>query len=285
MKYSRYRALFTLLVTISLCPHPAAAQSEHPSHKIAEGTGFYISHDGYLLTANHVVAHCSDDISAHNEQMVLKVQLLAQNPDKDLALLKIIPLLTIEHIATMRSVRQPLQPSEKLVVAGYPESTTDINKEFVAFSTNDAVLKNTTTMRSKDNWIQFTYSARFGFSGGPVLDSYGNIVGLTSGGTCASATCIGPFKAAMAKLKSAKTMDEIKVADAEVAANTDTNIAASQSSIRQFLSENGIAMEEKDFAEFPDQQRLKAIADSIVNLRCTQNDDDFNHSTRVLNIR
>ncbi len=278
------RTFKALLLCVLLLP--AADTSAQPViRKIAAGTGFYISHDGYLLTANHVVSHCSDDISAHNEQMVLKVQLLATNQDSDLALLKIIPDLTIDHIATMRSERQPIQVGEKIVVAGYPTQTTDLNREFVAFSTNDARITNAQGPGGKKNWIQFSYSARPGFSGGPVLDSYGNIVGVTSGGTCTSRECYDKFKGALNALKAAQNPDEMRIADEAVAANSDTNIAASRFAIRTFLAQNNVAMEERESVMLPSEQRLGEIAESIVNLRCTQNDEDFKNSSKVLKIR
>jgi hypothetical protein len=184
----------------------------------------------------------------------------------------------------MRSVRQPLQVGENVAVAGYPSKTTDLNSEFVAFTTNNAKITNTKGPKGNEQWIQFSFSARPGFSGGPVLDSYGNIIGVTSGGACMSRSCLANYNNAMSKLKNAATMEEVKVADEAVVASSDTNIAASQSAIRAFLAQNNLAMEERDSVVLPSEQRLNEIAESIVNLRCTQNDEDFKNSTRVIKL-
>ncbi len=272
------------LLVVMIAASGAYADNVKPL-KIAEGTGFYISHDGYILTANHVVAHCNGDISAHNEQMVVKVKLINSSPDYDLALLKIVPKLTIENIAHIRTLRYPPQPGEKVAIAGYPDDATDLSHEFVSFSTNDAKITKAKGPNGEDKWMLFSYSARPGFSGGPVLDFYGNIIGLTSGGTCFSAGCSARFRQALNAVKNARTPEELRAADREVGASSDTNIAASATAIHLFLAKNNINMEEGDSLQAPSEKTLRGIAESIVNIRCFQDDEDFNQSIRVLDIR
>ena len=273
-------ALFT-----SLSVPLASAQESAPTvRKVAAGTGFYISHDGYILSAHHVVANCSKDISAHNEEMVLRVKLVALEPKSDLALLQITSGLRVPHVATLRSATRPLHVGENIAVAGYPTNTTDLNDEFVSFATGNAKITKTTGPQNNIRWVQFSYIARPGFSGGPVLDAYGNIIGVTSGGSCMSRNCMKGYKDALQKLKDAKTLRQVQTAENDIVAQSDTNIAVSQTAIREFLSKNGTAMEERDSIELPSQERLHEIAGSIVNLRCVQNDEDFSRTPRVINL-
>ncbi|NBO18128.1 MAG: serine protease, partial [Proteobacteria bacterium] len=71
-----------------LCAAPASAL---PDKKLsyAVGTGFYVTHEGHILTANHVVANCAGPISVHGRLVVIKAKLVAADAEHDLALLKI----------------------------------------------------------------------------------------------------------------------------------------------------------------------------------------------------
>ncbi|MBY0407862.1 MAG: serine protease, partial [Rickettsiales bacterium] len=59
------------LGALALCAlYTEALANKNNKLSYAVGTGFYVTHDGYLITANHVIANCSGPISVHGQLMV-----------------------------------------------------------------------------------------------------------------------------------------------------------------------------------------------------------------------
>ncbi|WP_246684891.1 trypsin-like peptidase domain-containing protein, partial [Mesorhizobium sp. B2-7-1] len=56
---------------------------------IAQGSGFFISEDGYLVTNNHVVSEGSDFSVVTNDGKELDAKLIGTDPRTDLAVLKV----------------------------------------------------------------------------------------------------------------------------------------------------------------------------------------------------
>ncbi|TIV88863.1 MAG: serine protease, partial [Mesorhizobium sp.] len=56
---------------------------------VAQGSGFFISEDGYLVTNNHVVSEGSDFTVVTNDGKELDAKLIGTDPRTDLAVLKV----------------------------------------------------------------------------------------------------------------------------------------------------------------------------------------------------
>ena len=258
-----YASIAACLVVLLFYPTPAAANNKKLAYAV--GTGFYVTHDGYLLTANHVVANCSGPISVHGRLMVLKAKVVASDPEHDMALLKIIaPDVSIPYITTFRTLSQPVKIGESVIVTGYPSES--MNGEFAEFITNDAKVTNTKSHIGDNSQFMFTYAAKSGFSGGPVLDASGNVLGMTASATCTSATCMEGFKKTFTMR--ASNVEEIEKLDETIAKHVDTNIAASLSVIFRFLESNKVSFQEGQATGSPSSTRISEIAQSIANVRC-----------------
>jgi serine protease Do len=137
------------------------------------GSGFIIDKDGYILTNNHVVSH-SDKIlvkMADNKEYSAKV--IGSDPKTDLALIKIEPKEPL--------IALPLGDSDKLEVG-----------EWVIAIGNPFGLEHTVTagivsakyrninMGPYDNFIQTDASINRGNSGGPLLNTRGEVVGINA---------------------------------------------------------------------------------------------------------
>jgi hypothetical protein len=230
----------------------------------AVGTGFYITHDGYLLTANHVIANCSGPISIHGRIVVMKAKLVAADVDHDLALLKIVPNYPIPYTTQFRSLTKPLQVGEPVIVTGYPSES--MSGEFAEFITNDAKITSTKSHIGDSSQFMFTYAAKSGFSGGPVLDVAGNVLGMTASATCTSPTCMEGFKKTFSM--KATTVEEVEKLEETIAKHVDTNIAASLPVIFRFLDAQKVPYEQASTTTIPGPDRISEIAQSIANVRC-----------------
>ncbi len=246
----------------------------------AVGTGFYITHDGYMLTANHVVANCSGPISIHGRLVVLRAKIVATDLEHDMAILKVLaPDVNIPYVTNFRSLTKPLKVGEPVIVTGYPSES--MNGEFAEFITNDAKITNTKSHIGDNSQFMFTYAAKSGFSGGPVLDAAGNVLGMTASATCTSATCMEGFKKTFSMR--ATTVEEVEKLEETIAKHVDTNIAASLPVIFRFLESNKIPYQEAQATAVPTAQRISEIAQSIANVRCPSEEQSLiDHSGIVL---
>ena len=135
------------------------------------GTGFFITHFGHILTNNHVIDNC-DKISIHGDSMSTNAVVVAQDPEHDLALLK--AAFTSSNMAYFNSMKQPLNEGDPVVIIGYPGDSWRSHEPIVR-SAKIIDMKGPT---GEEKWLQFSDSVQHGNSGGPLLDSSGNVVGV-----------------------------------------------------------------------------------------------------------
>jgi S1-C subfamily serine protease len=130
----------------------------------------------------------------------------------------------------------------------------------------DAKVTYTKSHIGDDSQFMFTYAAKSGYSGGPVLDASGNVIGMTASATCTSANCMDGFKQTFSMR--ASTIEEVERLEETIAQHVDTNIATSLPIIYRFLDKNKIAYEMSDAIGAPDNERINQIAQSVANIRC-----------------
>jgi S1-C subfamily serine protease len=138
------------------------------------GSGFIISADGQILTNNHVVSGSSDlevtltDKSRHKAQIVMRI------PSDDLALIRINP--EGKKLPVLRlGDSDALQVGQKVLAIGNPFG-------FSGTLTTGIVSALDRSLRGEDGelegLIQTDASINQGNSGGPLLDSMGNVIGI-----------------------------------------------------------------------------------------------------------
>ena len=69
--------------------HFGAPGHEHPHIGMAQGSGFFISPDGYIVTNNHVVEHAKDVTITTSDGKTIPARVVGTDPKTDLALLKV----------------------------------------------------------------------------------------------------------------------------------------------------------------------------------------------------
>lgn len=142
---------------------------KRPAGTFSTGTGFYVSGRGHVLTNQHVVDGCSDYLIRQPGNEPLKARLVASDAANDLAVLSTDSL---QKAVPPLSIRARL--GENVYVYGYPQSDT------LASTGNFTIGNVTATAGAGDDSrkLQISAPVHQGNSGGPVLDQFGNVVGV-----------------------------------------------------------------------------------------------------------
>ena len=134
------------------------------------GTGFIIDARGIIATNHHVIGNATSvRVKLLDGTYATSVELLSDNPHDDLALLQI-------HIATpLHSVRMgnsdEVVVGERAVVIGNPLG--------LEHTLSDGLVSARRRIEER-NMIQMTAPVSPGNSGGPVFDSHGSVIGITT---------------------------------------------------------------------------------------------------------
>ena len=138
---------------------------------VSTGSGFRVSRQGHILTNSHVVRGCAEVrvVSAPNARS-RRVAVSARNDPADLALLKGQASGASAAFRQGRGVR----PAARVLVAGYPLH--DLLSAGVNISTGSVAAL--AGPGDDHRLIQISAPVQKGNSGGPVLDSAGNVVGV-----------------------------------------------------------------------------------------------------------
>ena len=159
-----------------------------------EGTGFLISHDGYILTNAHVVqGRKSIVVRTHSGEIrSAEVEELSFQPDqgKDFAVIK---TEVTDQPALVIGNSDDLAPGSNVCVVGYPgllmpEISSDIGSPSATRGgvnrTNAGhVLDVSGQDFGYERLIQIDASVKPGMSGSPLLDEAGEVVGVVVGGS------------------------------------------------------------------------------------------------------
>jgi S1-C subfamily serine protease len=141
-----------------------------------QGSGFLISGDGKILTNNHVVANEHQLEVTLSDQSKYKATLLSRDESNDLALLQIVPRKKLPWLRLGDS--EGLQVGQKVLAIGNPfglEGT--LTTGVVSALARDIRGEND---RKLEGLIQTDAAINFGNSGGPLLDSAGDVIGINT---------------------------------------------------------------------------------------------------------
>jgi S1-C subfamily serine protease len=134
------------------------------------GSGFFVSDQGHVITANHVVSGCEKLRVSHGEE-IAPAALVAADESPDLAILQ-TPIAPLSP-ATFTINRQA-RLGEPVMVAGYPL------RGFLAKDLNVSTgsVSALAGLRDSAELLQISAPVQPGDSGGPLLDGAGNVMGV-----------------------------------------------------------------------------------------------------------
>ena len=153
-------------------PQPAPGQGPGPRQFESRslGSGFIISADGYILTNAHVVSNADEINVKLNDKREFKAKVVGADPRTDVALLKV-------EASGLTSVRMGdanrLKVGEWVLAIGSP------------FGLENTVTAGIVSAKSRDTgdylpFIQTDVAVNPGNSGGPLINTRGEVVGINS---------------------------------------------------------------------------------------------------------
>ncbi len=150
-------------------PNGAEPRARRPA--AAEGSGFFISADGYAVTNNHVVDHAKTVQVVTDDGKLLNAKVIGTDPKTDLALIKVegsdFPFVNFAD-------RDP-RIGDWVIAVGNP------------FGLGGTVTAGVVSARGRDigsgpydDYIQIDAPVNKGNSGGPTFDVNGNVIGVNT---------------------------------------------------------------------------------------------------------
>jgi serine protease Do len=148
----------------SVRPHQKFAQ--------AQGSGFFVSADGYAVTNNHVVDHASSVDITTDQGKTYSAKVVGTDAKTDVALLKVNGGSDFPYV---RFADAPPRVGDWVIAVGNP------------FGLGGTVTAGIVSARGRDigsgpydDFIQIDAPVNRGNSGGPAFDENGNVVGVTT---------------------------------------------------------------------------------------------------------
>ncbi len=137
-----------------------------------EGSGFFISPDGYAVTNNHVVDHAKSVQVTADDGTIYTAKVVGTDAKTDLALIKVDGKKDFPYV---KFADQQPRVGDWVVAVGNP------------FGLGGTVTAGIVSARGRDigagpydDYIQIDAPINKGNSGGPAFDAYGNVIGVNT---------------------------------------------------------------------------------------------------------
>ncbi|MEO1205718.1 MAG: Do family serine endopeptidase [Pseudomonadota bacterium] len=147
----------------------APQQRRRPS--LAQGSGFVISEDGYVVTNNHVIDGASEISVTFDKNNKFDAELVGSDPRTDLALLKI---KSDQKFPALKFAEKPSRVGDWVVAVGNP------------FGLGGTVTAGILSAQGRDigsgpyDYIQIDAAVNRGNSGGPTFNLKGEVIGVNT---------------------------------------------------------------------------------------------------------
>ncbi len=150
-----------------------APTPRHQHHMtMAQGSGFFISADGYIVTNNHVVDHATEVTVTTSEGKTLSAKVIGADAKTDLALLKVTDSGTYPFV---KFAPHTPRVGDWVIAVGNP------------FGLGGTVTAGIVSARGRDigsgpydDFIQIDAPVNHGNSGGPTFNTDGDVVGVNT---------------------------------------------------------------------------------------------------------
>ena len=202
----------------------------------SSGSGFAVSQDGHVITNYHVIEGCQK-VVVHTKGREIPVTVVTYDPLNDLALLKgdFSPSIVFPVSSSQPELLQ------EIYVAGYPFG---LNVS-TSVKVTKGIISSLTGIGNNFSNIQIDAAIQSGNSGGPILDDFGNVIGV-----------------AVSKLD-AKYMLENFGAIPE-----NTNFGIKSSVVRNIMNSNGVAPVPANVDQISKSQLGKMISQGTFYVSC-----------------
>ena len=153
-------------------PDEDGPSTRQPHERMSgQGSGFFISADGYVVTNNHVIEHATEVTVASSDGKTLTAKVIGADPKTDLALLKVEG----EGFPFVSFAAKPPRVGDWVIAVGNP------------FGLGGTVTAGIVSARGRDigsgpydDFIQIDAPVNHGNSGGPTFNTDGQVVGVNT---------------------------------------------------------------------------------------------------------
>jgi serine protease Do len=149
-------------------------QQEPQQHRtiVGEGSGFFISADGYAVTNNHVVDHAKSVQVTTDDGSIYTAKVIGTDPKTDLALIKVDGKSSFPYV---QFAQHEPRVGDWVIAVGNP------------FGLGGTVTAGIVSAQGRnigsgpyDDYIQIDAPINKGNSGGPAFDVNGNVIGINT---------------------------------------------------------------------------------------------------------
>ena len=152
---------------------PRRRSPQRKYHQLAQGSGFIISPDGYILTASHLVGEAEKVMVKLGESPEVEAKVVGTDPGSDVAVVKIdgnnLPFLELAN-------SDALEVGEWVLAIGNPFGLSHT----VTAGIVSAKGRNRLGLTELEDYIQTDAAINPGNSGGPLLSLDGKVVGINT---------------------------------------------------------------------------------------------------------
>ncbi|MEO7121169.1 MAG: trypsin-like peptidase domain-containing protein [Ginsengibacter sp.] len=146
--------------------------------QVASGSGVLVSANGYIVTNNHVVNHADELVVTLNDKNDYKAKVIGTDPASDLAVIKIegsdLPYLNFANSDNVRV-------GQWILAIGYPLNLeTTVTSGIVSAMARDLGINNRNSQSPIESFIQTDAAVNPGNSGGALVNTNGDLIGINS---------------------------------------------------------------------------------------------------------
>lgn len=148
------------------------------AQQVGSGSGVIVSAAGYIVTNNHVVENADELLVTLNDKKDYKATVIGTDPSTDLAVIKIdgsdFPIL---HFANSDDVRV----GQLILAIGYPLNLeTTVTSGIVSAKSRNIGINNRNSDSPIESFIQTDAAVNPGNSGGALVNTDGDLIGINS---------------------------------------------------------------------------------------------------------
>jgi len=135
----------------------------------SSGTGFAVTSDGYVVTNNHVVKDCNN-VEIYHKGRAIPAIVVNVDPIVDLAIIK--GNFRPENFYYLSTKRPRLRMSVDVIGYGFGKKISSNVKA------TRGIISSLVGIENDSSRVQIDAAVQPGNSGGPIIDKYGNVVGV-----------------------------------------------------------------------------------------------------------
>ena len=146
--------------------------------EVASGSGVLVSANGYIVTNNHVVDHADELTVTLNDKNDYKAKVIGTDPASDLAVIKIegnnFPFLNFANSDNVRV-------GQWILAIGYPlDLETTVTSGIVSALSREIDINSRNSQAPLESFIQTDAAVNPGNSGGALVNTNGDLIGINS---------------------------------------------------------------------------------------------------------